>query len=158
MRRLFRRSAALLILAPGVVWTHFLSLFLGRERAIRVCGPFFTLASLPFARNWVPKAESVSDFDNFSARMKKKFRLWEPFFDIAIEQDDDNVFKLNITYCPLCDVIGALGLPGLAPYICEADRQVATENRDKWLFVREHQLATGDPCCDHTYLRKISTA
>jgi hypothetical protein len=39
-----------------------------------------------------------------------------------------DVFKLEITYCPICDVIQMFGLPDLAPYVCEADWQVAKEN------------------------------
>ncbi|MBA4421665.1 MAG: hypothetical protein C0390_01040 [Syntrophus sp. (in: bacteria)] len=154
MKKLFRRIAAFMILAPGLIWTYFLLFFIGKERAIKLCGPFFTLASKPFARNWVSKIESASDFDNFSIKMRKDFWLWGPLFDFSIVQDDHNTFKLNITYCPICDVIKAVGLSGLAPFVCEADWQVANENKDKWLFKREYQLSTGDPYCDHTYLRK----
>ena len=154
MKKTFRRTVAFMILAPGIIWTYFLSIFIGKEKAIKLCGPFFTIASKPFSKNWVPKVESASDFDNFSAKMQKGFWLWRPFFDFSIVQDNSDVFKLKITYCPICDVIQTLGLSGLAPFVCEADWQVAKENEDKWLFKRKHQLSTGDSDCDHTYLRK----
>lgn len=157
MKKIFRRIAAFMMLAPGLAWTYFLSLFMGKERAVKFVGPYFTLATRPFARNWVPKINSPSGFDNFSTEMKKNFWLWEPFFDFVIVQDSSDVFALKITYCPLCDVMQALGLPGLAPFVCEADWQVARENEGNWLFQRTHQLSTGDSYCDHTYLRKINS-
>lgn len=154
MKKLLRRCVAMAILAPGISWTYFLSVFIGKERAIKVCGPFFTIASKPFSRFWVPNVESSSDFDNFSTRIRKGFWLWKPFFDFSVVQDNCDVFKLKITYCPLCDVMQTLGLSGLAPFVCEADWQVAKENEDKWLFKRKRQLSTGDLDCDHTYVRK----
>ena len=87
--------------------------------------------------------------------MQKNFWLWKPFFDFTITHDDSNVFKLEITYCPICDVIKMLGLAELAPYVCEADWLVAKENEEKWIFERKYQLSTGDSHCGHTYLRKI---
>ena len=46
-----------------------------------------------------------------------------------------------------------LGFSELTHFVCDADWEIANENEDKWLFKREHQLATGDLYCDHTYLR-----
>lgn len=157
MKKFFRRMVAIAILAPGIIWTYFLSIFVGKEKAIKLCGPFFMLASKPFARNWVPKLEKASDFDDFSAKMRKGFWLWKPFFDFSIVKDNRDVFKLEITYCPICDVIQAIGLSGLAHFVCEADWQVAKENEGKWLFKRNYQLSTGDSYCDHTYIRKTES-
>jgi len=154
IKKTFRRIAAFLILAPGIIWTYFLSIFIGKEKAIKLCGPFFTLFSKPFSRNWVPKINSASEFDNFSTKMQKGFWLWKPFFDFSIVKDNSDEFKLKITYCPICDVIQTFGLSGLASFVCEADWQVARENEEKWLFNRKYQLSTGDSYCDHTYLRK----
>jgi hypothetical protein len=154
MKRTIRRFLAFMMLGPQVLWTRFLSIFIGKERAINLCGPFFTKATMPFSRNWVPKLQCASDFDSFSSKMQKNFWLWKPFFDFTIAQNDSDVFKLEITYCPICDVIQMLGLPDLAPYVCEADWQVAKENEEKWIFQRKYQLSTGDSHCDHTYLRK----
>lgn len=154
MKKYFRRITAVIILAPGIFWTYFLSIFIGKEKAIKLCGPFFTLASLPFSRSWVPKVESAADFDNFSAKMQKKFWLWKPFFDFSIVKDNSELFELRITYCPICDVIQSFGLYDLAPFVCEADWQIAKENKGKWIFKRVHQLSNGDLYCDHTYLRK----
>jgi hypothetical protein len=154
MKKIFRRIATFVILAPGIIWTYFLSIFIGKEKAIKLCGPFFTLVSKPFARNWVPKVDSASDFDNFSIKMQRGFWLWKPFFDFSIAQDNSDVFQLKITYCPICDVIQTFGLSDLAPFVCDADWQVAKENEEKWIFTRTYQLSTGDSYCDHTYLRK----
>lgn len=154
MQKYFRRVTALLVLAPGLAGVYALSLFTGRERAIQWCGPFFTRATRPFARSWVPKIESAADFEAFSTRMKSSFWRWKPFFDFSIVRDDSEVFELKITYCPICDVIKTLGLSELAPFVCEADWQVADDNKEKWLFRREYQLSTGDPHCNHTYGKK----
>jgi hypothetical protein len=158
MKILFRKLAAFITLAPGLTGLYILSLLVGKEKAIKLSGPLFTFVTKPFARNWVPKIDSASDFDNFSIRMKKKFWLWKLFFDFSIVEDNSEVFKLNVTYCPICDVIKAFGLSDLTPFVCEADWQVAKENEDKWLFKREHQLSTGDSFCDHTYLKKIENS
>lgn len=155
MKKYFRRIGAVIILAPGLTGTYFLSFFIGKEKAIKLIGPLFTRVTKPFARNWVPKIDSASDFGNFSKRMKKKFWLWKLFFDFSIVEDNSDVFKLNVTYCPICNVIKTFGLSDLTPFVCEADWRVAKENEDKWLFKRKHQLATGDSFCDHTYLKKI---
>jgi hypothetical protein len=52
-------------------------------------------------------------------------------------------------------MLKTLGFSELTQFVCDADREIANENEDKWLFKREHQLATGDSYCDHTYLRKL---
>jgi len=46
-----------------------------------------------------------------------------------------------------------LGMPELAPYICEGDWAKARSNSHKWGFERMHQIGTGDAFCDHTYKR-----
>ncbi|MFA6977728.1 MAG: L-2-amino-thiazoline-4-carboxylic acid hydrolase [Ignavibacteriaceae bacterium] len=158
MKILFRKLAAFIILAPGLTGVYFLSLLVGKEKAIKLYGPLFTFITLPFAGYWVPKIKSASDFGDFSKRTKKKFWLWKLFFDFSIVQDKNDVFKLNVTYCPICDVIKTFGLSDLTPFVCEADWRVAKENENKWLFKREHQLATGDSFCDHTYLKKIENS
>ncbi len=158
MKKSIRRFAAFITLSPGLTGVYFLSFLIGKEKAIKLFGPLFTIATKPFARYWVPKIESASDFGNFSNRMKKKFWLWKLFFDFSIIQDKSDIFELNVTYCPICDVIKTFGLSDLAPFVCEADWQVAKENKDKWLFKRQHQLATDDSFCDHTYLKKIENS
>lgn len=154
MKKLFRRIAATAILAPGIAMTYALALFVGRKKAIELCGPLFTWASRPFARNWVPKMESAADFGSFSTKMKKGLWLWRPFFDFSVVKDTGDGVEMKVTYCPICDTLKTLGLSGATPFVCQADWEVAKENRDKWRFQRSHQLATGDAYCDHTYLRK----
>lgn len=155
MKRLFRRIWALAILAPGIAWTYLLWLFIGKKKAIQLSGPFFTLATKPFARNWVPKMTDATDFSQFSTGMKKNFWLWRPFFDFSIVRDTDDVFEMNIKYCPICDVMKILHLSELTHFVCDADWQVAKENKRHWTFRRKFQLSTDDPFCDHTYLRRM---
>jgi len=156
MKKYFRRIAAVIILSPGLTGTYFLAFFIGKEKAIKLIGPLFTFATKPFAGYWVPKIKSASDFGDFSKRMKKKFWPWKLFFDFSIVEDNSEVFKLNVTYCPICDVIKTFGLSGLTPFTCKTDWRVAKVKEDKWLFKRKHQLSTGDSFCDHTYLKKIN--
>lgn len=155
MKRLFRRLWALAILGPGIAWTYLLWLLIGKKKAIRLSGPLFTLATKPFARNWVPRMTDATDFSEFSPRMTKKFWLWGIFFDFCVVRDTGDVFEMNIRYCPICDVMKMMRLPEMTQFVCDADWQVARENIRHWTFRRKFQLSTGDPFCDHTYLRRV---
>ena len=41
--------------------------------------------------------------------------------------------------------------------MCQADWEIAKDNRDKWTFERSYQIGTGDSFCDHTYKRKTKS-
>lgn len=103
---------------------------------------------------WVPKLENAKDFDKFRAKMKANLWLWRPFFDIQITEETNDTFKLHLGNCPFCEVLNNVGLANLNPYVCDGDWVLARENKDKWIFDREHQIGTGDSFCDHTYRRK----
>jgi hypothetical protein len=154
MKMIFRKTMAFLLIAPAVAWTHLISLFVGKEKAANFCGPYFTLATKPFARFLAPHINCAADFDRVSPGMQKNIWLWNLFFDVSISENTNDIFRLHVAYCPIQDMLTNLGFSELTQFVCDADRKIAKENEDKWLFQREHQLATGDSYCDHTYLRK----
>jgi hypothetical protein len=154
MKMIFRKTIAFLLIAPAAMWTHLISLFIGKEKAANFCGPYFTLATKPFAWFLAPHINHAADFDHVFSGMQKKFWLWKLFFDFSIGKNTTDILQLNITYCPIQDMLKNLYFPELTLFVCDADWKIANENEDKWLFKREHQLATGDSYCDHTYLRK----
>jgi hypothetical protein len=155
MKMIFRKTMAFLLIGPAALWTHLISLFAGKAKAANFCGPYFTLATKPFARFLAPHIHCADDFDRVFPGMQKKFWLWKLFFDFSISENTNDIFKLHITHCPIQDMLKTLGFSELTQFVCDADREIANENEDKWLFKREHQLATGDSYCDHTYLRKL---
>jgi hypothetical protein len=59
--------------------------------------------------------------------------------------------------CPFCEVLAALGLSRLSPYVCQGDWAFAEENKNCWGFERDHQIGTGNRFCDHTYRRLKSS-
>lgn len=85
--------------------------------------------------------------------MQKKIWLWNLFFDFSISENTSDVFRLHIIYCPIHDMMQNLGFSELTRFVCDADWKIANENENKWIFKREHQLATGHAYCDHTYLK-----
>jgi len=142
-----------MLVSPFVIVSKFLSIFLGHEKAIEVVGPILTKSAKRSLKFWVPDIESAMDFDYFPAKMKKNFRLWEPFYDIEISEESNDVFKLKVTNCPFCEALNRLGMSKLSPYVCEGDWAIARDNAGKWKFERNYQIGTGDSYCDHTYKR-----
>jgi hypothetical protein len=154
MKMIFRKTMAFLLIAPAVIWTHLISLFVGKEKAAKFCGPYFTLATKPFARFLAPHISCAADFDRIASGMEKKIWLWNLFFDFSVTENTNDALRLHITYCPIHDMLKTLGFSELTRFVCDADWEIANENEDKWYFQREHQLAAGDAYCDHTYLKK----
>lgn len=154
MKKIVRFLSGVLFIGPIVLLTYLFSLFLGREKAVRLWGPVITSIAKSGVNLFIPKLKDASEFDFFAERMKKNFWLWKPFYDFTISQDGRDVFQLNVKNCPFCETAIKLGLPELGPYFCQGDWEVAKENKDKWDFNRTHQIGTGDKFCNHTYLRK----
>ena len=154
MKRLFRKILGMIIVLPTVIKVHAFSLFEEKEKAVTRFGPSVTAMAKWSLRFWVPKLKDASDFGLFASRMKARFWLWKPFYDITVVRDDENTFELRVENCPFCEAFNKFGLPALGPYLCQGDWEMAKENSDKWQFKREHQIGTGDGFCDHTYLRK----
>lgn len=155
MKKLFRTVVGHVAVFPFVSAYKLLSLFLGEEKAVNIVGPKLTRSAVRALRFWIPTINDADDFDRFPAKMKKKFPLWEPLYDIEIIQEDSNVFQLHVNNCPFCEALSHWGMSKVSPYICEGDWAVAREQAAKWTFERSHQVGTGDSFCDHTYKRKI---
>jgi AAA+ ATPase superfamily predicted ATPase len=153
MTKIFRKIIGFVVVSPFVVASKLLSIFLGQEKAIEVVGPRLTKSAKWSLKFWVPKIDNAMDFDSFPAKMKKNFRLWEPFYDIEISEENTDVFKLHVSNCPFCETLNRLGMSKLSPYACEGDWAIARDNADKWKFERNYQIGTGDSYCDHTYKR-----
>lgn len=154
MKKLFRQIIGIAVIGSFIIMVYLFSIFIGKEKAIRLWGPITTKMAKFSLKLWIAEIKDPSEFNQFSSRMKKNFWLWRPFYDFTVAQEDSNVFKLHIYNCPFCEVIIKSGLPELAPYLCQGDWEDAKENQDKWSFARSHQIGTGDSFCNHTYLRK----
>lgn len=153
-KKLFRQIAALIVVLPTVVMVYVLTPFMGKEKAIAFCGPNVTAMAKRSLRYWVPQIETAAEFDLFPSRVKARFRLWKPFFDFSVVQEDHDTFKIHVQNCPFCEAFNRLGVSQMGPYLCQGDWEMAREHSDKWGFDRKHQIGTGDSFCDHTYLRK----
>lgn len=153
-KQFFRLIVGLLSVSPAVLKVWVLTPFFGRENAVKACGSRLTSAAKLSLKLWIPKISTASEFDRFPSKMRARFWLWKPLFDIAVIEEDQNKFKLNITNCPFCEALQKLGCPELSPYICQGDWEMARENANRWAFERYHQIGSGEPYCDHTYLRK----
>ncbi|MFC1516492.1 L-2-amino-thiazoline-4-carboxylic acid hydrolase [Thermodesulfobacteriota bacterium] len=152
-KALFRKMAGFAVALPMVLNMQRLSRSMGREKAIKACGPDITAAAKLSLKLWVPEIASPEDFEIMTKKMRSRFWIWKPFFDIAVTEDDRDTFKLKVTNCPFCEALRDLGYPELAPFVCEGDWAKARENAGKWWFARSRQIGTGDSFCDHTYLR-----
>ncbi len=154
MKKIIRRLIGFIVVSPFILLVYLTSIFVGKEKAIKIYGPSATFVSKQAIKLFVPKIGSADHFDSFSAGMRANFWLWKPFYDFDIAEEDQNIFKLHVLNCPFCECLGSFGLKDLSPYVCEGDWAVARDNSDKWDFERSHQIGTGDSFCDHTYKRK----
>ena len=153
MEKLSRNFFGLIVVLPFIIATKLLSIFMGKEKAIETLGPIATSFAKQMLKFWVPKISDSNDFDSFATKMKKNFRLWRPFYDIAVSEESNDVFKLHVSNCPFCEVLNNFGLEKLSAFVCEGDWAIAKDNSDKWNFERNNQIGTGDNYCDHTYRR-----
>ncbi len=154
MKRFLRNLIGGVMIGPLIVFVHLASVFIGKPRAVKLAGPLLTRIAKRSLRDWVPKISRPEEFDAFGSRMRSRFWLWKPLYDITVTEDTKDVFRIRVANCPFCEVLNNAGLKELSPCLCEADWAVARENAGKWDFERAHQIGTGDGFCDHTYLRK----
>jgi hypothetical protein len=155
LKNIFRKTVGYMVVFPFVVVYKFLSIFLGQEESLEVVGTRLTKSVKRSLRFWVPTIENARDFDSFPEKMKKNFRLWEPFYDIKVLEESNEIFKLHVSNCPFCKALNRMGMSRLSPYVCEGDWAIARVNADKWKFERNYQIGTGDRYCDHTYRRLL---
>lgn len=153
-KRYFRLIVGLLAVSPVVLKVWILTPFLGRKNTAKTCGPGLTAAAKLSLKFWIPKISTAAEFDYFRSKLKSRFWLWKPLFDIAVVEDNQNKLELKITNCPFCETLQRLGCPELGPYVCQGDWEMARQNADRWSFERHYQIGTGDTYCNHTYLRR----
>jgi hypothetical protein len=154
----FRHAIGFLTVAPFIVATRLLALVVGEDKAIAAIGPLAAALAKLSLKLSMPKIHPYEDFDLFAVKMRRTLTLWKPFFDVAITEDTGDLLKLKVQNCPFCEVLGALGLSRLSPYVCQGDWAFAEENKSRWSFERDHQIGTGDRYCDHTYQRLNSAS
>jgi hypothetical protein len=153
-KKLVRKIAGLTVAIPTAVKVYALAPFIGKEKAIVFWGPGVTAMAKRSLRYWVPQIKTAAEFDSFPSRIKARFRLWRPFFDLSVVQEDHDTFRIHVQNCPFCEAFNSLGMSQMGPYLCQGDWEVAKEHSDKWGFHRKHQIGTGDSYCDHTYFRR----
>ncbi len=148
-------SIGFLSIWSSILTTKILSLFVGRERAVAIYGPYLTLVTTKLLKLiYLPKIKDASEFDLFKSKMKSRFWYWKLLLDFSVPYEDNDTIQFNFTYCPFCAVLMKCGYSDLAPYVCQGDWEAAKDYSDKWSFERQHQIGTGDSFCDHTYKRK----
>ncbi len=153
MKHLFRRMAGLSLGLPIVAMVWGLSLVMGKERSVELVGPKITHLSKLALRFWIPEIRDATDFDSFRVKMRANLDVWRLFYDVTVEKDDPDTFRIRVQNCPFCEMLINAGYPEIGPHVCQGDWEVAKENAHKWRFEREHQIGTGDSFCDHTYKR-----
>ncbi len=153
MKEIYRKIFGIIVVLPFVIAVKILSVFMGHKEFIRKIGPVATALAKRTLKYWVPNISGPEDFDSFPIKMKNNFKLWRPFYDIEVSEENRDVFKLYVSNCPFCEALNGFGLPDLSAYVCEGDWAIAHDNSDKWAFERVHQIGTGDRFCDHTYKR-----
>lgn len=142
---------------PTICLVYVLALVGGKERAIRLIGPLVTGAAKASLRYWVPSIQDASQFDVFRRAIRSNIRRWRPLYDVSVVEDTCDIFKINVTNCPFCEVFQLVGLRDMNSYFCQADVKIAEENKGKWIFERTRTIGAGDLFCDHTYRRITST-
>jgi predicted hydrocarbon binding protein len=154
-KKLNRKRTGFFVIFPFVLLTNTISLITGRKKAVRSVGPLLTaLAKASLKLFYIPKISDASEFDKFKKKLKSNFKIWESLFDITITYEDDDMLKIKVTNCPFCESLKDVGCSDLAPYVCQGDWEVASDNQGHWVFERENQIGTGSNYCDHTYKRK----
>ncbi len=153
MKKIFRYIIAFFILLPFIMFVHIARIFIGKEKAVSLCGPYATSIAKIFLKVMIPKIDKPEDFDLFRSKIKEKFWLWRPLYDFEIKEENENILKLNILNCPFCEMLSLAGVSELNSHVCQGDWEFAKDNKGKWEFEREHEIGKGDSFCDHTYKR-----
>ena len=79
-KKFFRQIAGFIVVLPAVAKVYALAPFIGKERAIAICGPGVTAMAKRSLKFWVPKIETAAEFDSFPSRMKGTFSAVEALF------------------------------------------------------------------------------
>ncbi len=117
MKKIFRYMVALLIVFPFIIFIYIAKIFIGKEKAVRLCGPYATSLAKYFLKLMLPQIDKPEDFGLFRSKTKEKFWLWRPLYDFEIKEENENILKLNIWNCPFCEVLSLSGLPELNQHV-----------------------------------------
>ena len=153
MKAIFRYAVVLLIVGPFVIFIHIARLFVGKQKAIQLCGPLGTKIAKMVLKLVVPKIEKPEEFDKFKKDYKGNFWILKPIYDLKIKEENDDLLKLHVLNCPFCELATAAGISEINPYFCKGDWEIAEENQGLWEFERGMEIGKGDTYCDHTYKR-----
>ncbi len=153
MKILFRCLIGFLTAAPISLITHTLSIFVGKQQAVKIIGPVVTIIAKTMQKFFPPIIKDASEFDHFKSKLKDKQKIWGLLFDYDIEYIDINTVRLPIQNCPFAEAISKLNIPELGQHMCRGDWLVAEDNIEKWRFKRNCTIGTGGTICDFTYCR-----
>mgnify|MGYP001167286202 FL=1 len=156
VKKIFGYIVAFPILLPFIIFVHVARIFIGKEKAVQICGPYATSIAKSFLGIMLPKIYSPKDFHLFRSKTKENFWLWKPIYDFEIKEESEDILKLNILNCPFCELLPAFKLSELNSHVCQGDWEFAKENEGLWTFERIHEIGKGDSFCDHTYKRITS--
>ena len=153
VKKIFGYLIAFPILLPFILFVHISKIFIGKDKAIQLSGPYATSIAKSFLSVMLPRIDSPEDFDIFRAKAKGKFWLWKPIYNFEVTEDNNDILKLKIKNCPFCELLPVFRLTELNSHVCRGDWDFAKQNEGMWAFEREHEIGKGDPFCDHTYKR-----
>lgn len=154
MTKIIRKVTGFLIACPFCIFAKTLSLFVGKQKAIKIVGPSVNTVVRIIAEVFlIPKIYHPTEFATFVEKMKKNVYNLQLLYDVSIEYEDKDTIVFNYKNCPHCQAFCSLGMPELGPYACDSDWVIARKNVELWSFKRSHQIGTGDKYCNHTYIR-----
>jgi len=136
--------------------TLLISVFAGRQKAVRFMGGILTAVARRFVGLAIPSIPSADQFDRFRGRVKRNYDLFGILYDITVTFDTPDAVQFNIHNCPFCETLRKYGFTDLSRYACAGDWIIAKENKDKWLFERQQTIGTGGAFCNPTYRRKMN--
>ena len=153
IKNILRIVFGFFIVTPFALFTHLISVFTGKQKAVAILGPTVTIFAKSIQQFFPPKIIKASEFDLFKSKLKDKHKIWSILFDYPIEYPDENTAKLVIQNCPFAKSMTKLKVSELGYYMCQGDWEVAKENSEKWEFERTCTIGTDGTICDFTYKR-----
>lgn len=153
MKNVFRLFIGFIVAIPVAVPTHLLSLFTGKEKAVKILGPSVTAMAKLLQQFFPPTISKASEFDRFKSRLYDRQKIWGLLYDYPVEYPDEDTAKLVIKNCPFAEALIHLNISEFGHYMCEGDWEVAKDNAEKWQFERNCTIGTGGTICDFTYKR-----
>jgi hypothetical protein len=154
MKKQSRAVIGHVIMSPFMLGTILLSVFTGRQKAVRFVGRVLTAVARRFVGLAIPSIPAADQFDRFRGRVKRNYDIFGVLYDITVTKDTADTVQFKIHNCPFCETLRKYGFTDLSRYACAGDWIIAKENKDKWLFERQQTIGTGGSFCNPTYRRK----